>query len=116
MNISSIVIYLKNKNMLNNVTDELAKFQEIEIITSQDDKIVALIQSIDVDAEIAVFRHIEALYGVLNVAMIYSYQEELEQDLLKLNETINSGKIAAVLARDDVDAKEIHYGGKVPLR
>lgn len=102
--------------MLNNVTNELLKLQDIEIITSQDDKIVAIIQSRDVDTEIAVFRHIEALYGVLSVAMIYSYQEELEEDIKKLNKTIKANNIAYILARDDVDANEIRYGGEVPIK
>lgn len=116
MNISSVVIYLKDQNLLKDVTKELLKMQDIEIITSQNDKIAALISSENIDAEIAEFRRIEAIPGVVSVAMIYSYQEELQSDIEKLQHSTNSSQIAEILDQEGIDAKQIKYGGEVPIR
>ena len=80
MNISSVVITLKadaNKSELSKLISELA-----QIMASGDDKIVALIQSDDTNGQIRIFRALENIPGVSDVAMIYNY-EELDEDIKK---------------------------------
>ena len=110
MNISSLVIYTNNE--LKNVLDELCKFKHLEIITHENDRIVALISCENQDQEIATFKKIENLKNVISVAMIYSYQEELENDISALK---NSKQDVAQKLNQSSDASQIRYSGELPV-
>lgn len=115
MNISSIIIYINDQKALDSVLSSLENINEVEIVTHAEDRVVALISSSDVDGEIATFRRIEALPNVISVAMVYSYQEELESDMVALEQNIKTKKLSEILTRDDIDAKNVKYGGELPV-
>jgi len=106
MNISSLIVYTDNKN--ESVKSEIGKLKECEIITDADDRIVVVVSSESIEDEIRVFKMIEAVSGVVSVAMVYSYQEDAQENRDKLEA---SGKISEILTSDDVKAEDIAYGG-----
>ena len=112
MNISSMIVYLKDAKFVSDVADEMAKIDGCEIVATQDEKIVATMQTDDQNTQIANFRFIERIYGVRDVAMVYDY-EELDDDIKIANEN-NIEKIVRKI--DDSDVSEIKYGGNVNLK
>lgn len=108
MNISSVIIYTKalSKQMI----EQIQSLQEVEIVTSADDRIVALISSENTDGEIATFRKLEAINGVISVAMVYSYQEEIEQDMLQLQ---TANPVSKILNDNNISAEMIVYNGHI---
>ncbi|MBR2148875.1 MAG: nitrate reductase, partial [Campylobacter sp.] len=67
----------------------------------------AIIESADLDGELATFRMLEQIEGVSTVAMIYSYQD-LEGDISKAN----SNDIGSIVRKiDEMDVKDIKYNG-----
>lgn len=108
MNISSLIVYTDNKN--ESVKAEISKLKECEIIADADDRIVVVVTSDDIEGEIRNFKKIEAIKDVVSVAMVYSYQEDAEENRQKLEE---SGKISEILINDNVKAEDIAYSGSV---
>ena len=108
MNISSLIVYTDNKN--ESVKSEIGKLKECEIITDAEDRIVVVVSSESIEDEIRVFKMIEGISGVVSVAMVYSYQEDAQENRDKLEA---SGKISEILTSDDVKAEDIAYGGSV---
>jgi len=95
MNISSLIVYTDNKN--ESVKGEISKLKECEIITDAEDRIVVVVSS-------------ESISGVVSVAMVYSYQEDAQENRERLEA---NGKISEILTSDDVKAEDIAYGGSV---
>lgn len=110
MNISSVVITLKDGSDKEFVLSHLAEFYGIEVIASQDDKIVAVVSADDVSAEVGIFKQVEMINGVANVAMVYAYQEDIEFDRDKLE---LKNDISEILTNDDIKAENICYNGSV---
>lgn len=110
MNISSVIVNLKDDSVLNYVLEALKGVKDCEIIAYENAKIVAVITVDDVNAEIAKFREIEALKGVSSVVMVYTYQEDIEFDKDKFDLSEN---VAEILKNDDIKAENIVYGGHV---
>ncbi|MBE2984879.1 chaperone NapD [Campylobacter sp. RM9344] len=110
MNISSVVINLKEKADKNLVLNELSKFKDVEIIAHKNDKIVAVVTADDVNGEVATFRRMEMIEGVATVAMVYAYQEDVEFDKDKLDKKQG---ISEILTNDNVKAEDICYNGSV---
>ena len=108
MNISSLIVYTDNKN--ESVKSEIGKLKECEIITDAEDRIVVVVSSESIEDEIRVFKMIEGISGVVSVAMVYSYQEDAQENRDKLEA---SGKISEILTSDGVKAEDIAYGGSV---
>lgn len=114
MNISSLVIYTNSEQAM--VLDELSKFKQIEIIAHENDKIVALMSCDNSDEEIATFKKIEAIENVISVAMIYSYQEELQQDIAAIQDAKNnSSQNITQKLNQSSDASQIRYSGELPV-
>lgn len=106
-NISSVVITLMNPNLYEEVATKIDKISNCEVAAKENDKIVAIIESADLDEELATFRMLEQLEGVSTVAMIYSYQD-LEGDISKAN----SNDIGSIVRKiDEMDVKDIKYNG-----
>lgn len=106
-NISSVVITLMNARLCEEVASKIATIPNCEVAAKENDKIVALIESADLDGELATFRMLEQLEGVSTVAMIYSYQD-LDSDISKAN----SNDIGEIVRKiDEMDVKDIKYNG-----
>lgn len=106
-NISSVVINLMSAEICDKVASEVAKISNCEIAVKEGDKIVALIESDNLDSELAAFRALESIDGVSSVAMIYSYQD-LDSDISKAN----SNDIGEIVRKiDEMDPKDIKYNG-----
>ena len=110
MNISSLIIYLKDSSKNAAVQQNLGEFKECEIAAAQDDKIVVVVSAKDIDDEIRIFKNIEAIEGVVGVAMVYSYQEDAYDNKQKPQ---MQGRISEILTNDDIKAEDITYGGSV---
>lgn len=106
-NISSVVITLMNPNFCEEVATKIDKISNCEVAAKENDKIVAIIESADLDGELATFRMLEQIEGVSTVAMIYSYQD-LDNDIFKAN----SNDIGEIVRKiDEMDVKDIKYNG-----
>ena len=112
MNISSIIIYTNNEVNLQNLADNVAKMEFCEVVAAQDNKIVATIQTDTLDQELNAFKTIQAMQGVSDVAMIYSYQDLDEQI-----DAANNNDIESILQRidDEPEIKNIKYGGSLKI-
>ncbi|MCD8213050.1 MAG: chaperone NapD [Campylobacter sp.] len=110
MNISSLVIYLKDTAKSGIVQQELVNFKECEVIAAQYDRIVVVVSAKDIDDEIKIFKKIEAIEDVASAAMVYSYQEDAYKNKEKLE---SQGRLSEILSNDNVKAEDICYGGSV---
>lgn len=112
MNISSIIIYTNNEVNLQNLADNVAKMEFCEVVAAQDNKIVATIQTDTLDQELNAFKTIQAMQGVSDVAMIYSYQ-----DLDKQIDAANNNDIESIMQKidDEPEIKNIKYGGHLKI-
>lgn len=112
MNISSIIIYTNNEVNLQNLADNVAKMEFCEVVAAQDNKIVATIQTDTLDQELNAFKTIQAMQGVSDVAMIYSYQDLDEQI-----EAANNNDIESIMQKidDEPEIKNIKYGGHLKI-
>ncbi|WP_169973156.1 MULTISPECIES: chaperone NapD [unclassified Campylobacter] len=110
MNISSVIVHVKDENLIDEILNSLRKMSQCEVIAYENAKIVALISVDNFEDELETFKVMERINGVAGVAMVYSYQEDLEGDLQRLKE---SGKLSEVLTNDDMQARDIVYSGSV---
>lgn len=113
MNISSVIINLKDESFLNSVLLSLRDVLDCEIVANEGAKIVAVITADSVDGEIKKFRELEAINGVSSVVMVYAYQEDIEFDKDKLE--ISSG-ISEILTNENLKAEDIVYNGHVGFK
>ena len=112
MNISSIIIYTNNDVHLQNLADNVAKMEFCEVVAAQDNKIVATIQTDTLDQELNAFKTIQAMQGVSDVAMIYSYQDLDEQI-----DAANNNDIESIMQKidDEPEIKNIKSGGHLKI-
>ena len=112
MNISSVIIYLNNEANLQNLANEVAKIDFCEVVASQDNKIVATIQTQTLDEELGAFKAMQGLDGVSDVAMIYSYQD-LDEEIANAN----NNDIVSIMQKidDEPEIKNIKYGGHLKI-
>lgn len=103
MNISSVVINLKSTEISSEISQILTQMQNIEVIAKENKKIVALIETDDLDPQIAVFRAIERIKGVESVSMIFDYDDE--------NFAKNEADVAEIL--NDEKSENIKYSGDI---
>lgn len=113
MNISSVIIYAKTSELTPSILSSLNELDNVEVVCYEEQKIIILITSEDVNGEIACFKKIEAISGVLSAAMVYSYQEEIAKDAIKAS-AINASDIAQQI-NEKANAKEIKYSGELPV-
>lgn len=109
MNISSVIINLKDESVKNAVLGDLSRLDECELVTNEGAKIICLINAKDVDDEIRIFRAIEAIKGVNSVTMAFSYQEDLDF-------SPESFKIHQMLNDENLNAQNIVYNGHVGFK
>lgn len=110
MNISSVIVHIKDENLMDDILNSLRKMSECEVVAYENLKIVALISVENFEDELETFKAMERINGVAGVAMVYSYQEDLEGDLERLKA---SGKLSEVLTNEDMQARDIVYSGSV---
>ena len=110
MNISSLVVYTKDEVKAESVVLLIEQIQGCEVVTASDGKIVVIMSVENLDEEIEKFRAIERLDGIAGVAMIYRYQEDLQNDIDSIKK---SGKISEILVDENIDAKNIIYNGHI---
>lgn len=106
MNISSVVIKLKANANKQELSDFIASL--CQIVASEDDKIVALIESDDINGQIRVFRALQNNDGISDVAMIYNY-EELDDDIAKAE---NNDIVKIVSELENTPSNKIKYSGE----
>lgn len=109
MNISSVVIYLGANTDIAEFRKELQSISGCEFVACENGKAVATISAESSDDEIAAFRAIEAIKGVSEAMMIYSYSD-MDADIAAANSD-NGEQIMREL--DEKDPNQIKYGGKV---
>ena len=109
MNISSVVIYLSANADVTAFRKQLQSIGGCEFVACKDGKAVATISAESFEDEIAAFRAIEAIEGVSEAMMIYSYSD-LDADIAGANSD-NGEQIMREL--DEKDPSQIKYGGKV---
>ena len=112
MNISSVIIYLNNEANLQNLTKLVGEIEFCEVVAAQDNKIVATIQTDTLDRELNAFKTIQAMQGVSDVAMIYSYQDLDEQI-----DAANNNDIESIMQKidDEPEIKNIKYSGSLKI-
>lgn len=110
MNISSVIISVREEGLISSVLESLSAIKDCEIVTHEKDKIVAILSADDVDGEIKLFKEVERVDGVLAVAMVYAYQEDVEFDKDKLE---IKRELSEILTNDDIDARDIVYHGHI---
>ena len=112
MNISSVIIYTNNEVNLENLAKIVGEIEFCEVVAAQDGKIVATIQTDTLDQELGAFKTMQALNGVSDVAMIYSYQDLDEQI-----EAANNNDIQSIMQKidDEPEIKNIKYGGHLKI-
>ncbi len=109
MNISSIVIQCKQEN-----------FEKVKSWCEESDlcdyhfgekkigKIIVTIEGAGVSEEIEKLTKIQQAPGVITADMMMSYQEELDEEIKKLNA---ADAVPAMLNDDTIDVKDIVYNG-----
>ena len=112
MNISSVIIYTNNEVNLENLAKIVGEIEFCEVVAAQDGKIVATIQTDTLDQELGAFKSMQALNGVSDVAMIYSYQDLDEQI-----DAANNNDIESIMQKidDEPEIKNIKYGGSLKI-
>ncbi len=109
MNISSIVIQCKSSNY-----DMVEKWcQESDICDfhfgdKTKGKIIVTIEGEGVEEEIAKLKVIQEAPGVIAADMMMTYQEELDEEIKKLE---SADLVPDILQREDVKAEDIVYHG-----
>ena len=109
MNISSIVIQCKAEN-----------FDAVKTWCEENDlcdyhfgekkigKIIVTIEGAGVEEEIKKLTQIQTIPGVITADMMMSYQEELHDEIKKLEA---AGNVPSMLNDDSLDVKDIVYNG-----
>ncbi len=111
MNISSIIVRVADESKVELVKAAINRIDGCEVAAAEAGKIVATLESQNIDDEIAKFRAVEDIDGVSDVVMVYSYQD-LDDDI---NKAQNNDIEAIVRAMEQKNPSEIKYSGRVPV-
>jgi len=109
MNISSIVIQCKSENF-----DKVKAWcEESEICDyhfgeKKIGKIIVTIEGAGVAEEIEKLKQLQVVPGVITADMMMSYQEELDEEIKKLEA---AGDVPSMLNDDTLDVRDIVYNG-----
>ncbi|MBX1886426.1 chaperone NapD [Campylobacter peloridis] len=91
MNLSSVLI-LTTEEKIEKLKEQIQKVPYCTIELVQDEKIIVVIESKNLDDELKAYKQLEQLDGVVSINMVFSYQDldgEREK-ILKANLEINS--------------------------
>lgn len=109
MNVSGLVVRA-NPERFAQVLEVLEAAPWAEVYAHDgESKLVVVVEAEDTAAEMAVYRTIEGVEGVLSVELAYSYSEELEH----ARDELEVGEAVPAALSDEVPADEVRYGGDV---
>ncbi|MCR6593717.1 chaperone NapD [Campylobacter insulaenigrae] len=74
MNLSSVLI-LSKKEQVDCLKKKIEKIPFCNIELIQDEKIIVIIESDNLDDELQAYKNLEQLDGVININMVFSYQD-----------------------------------------
>ncbi len=109
MNVSGLVVRASPERF-DEVLEVLEAAAWAEVYTHDgESKLVVVVEAEDTASEMAIYRTIEGVPGVLAVELAYSYSEELEdaRDELEVQTPVPEA------LSDEVPADEVRYGGDV---
>ncbi len=107
MTISSVVLRATSEAAAADVVALVGEIGGCEVIASQGDKVVVLIETETFEQEIAVYKALERLSGVREAAMIYDYKDlSAERDAAE-----NADIEKIVREMDEKDPSQIRYNG-----
>lgn len=105
MNISSVLIIAK-PDKHEDLLKEIAAIEHCSVELVEGEKIIALIESENLDDELKAYKALEKLRGASAVSMVFSYQD-LDEDMQKIK-----GGVPKVL-QDELNAEDIEYHGDI---
>ncbi len=107
MNISSVLIVAKNEDH-EQIKNEISKIKLCSVELCEDDKIIVLIESENLEDELSAYKALERIKKAISVSMVFSYQD-LDEDIKKAS----ASKDLANELHSDKNAKDIEYFGNV---
>jgi len=111
VNISSVIINLKDVSFFEAVCERAAAVAGCEVCGGEGRRVVAVLESESFEEHMAAFRALEALEGVADVVMVYDFQELGEaREKAECNDI---GKI--VRAIDEAAWEDVRYNGNPNL-
>ena len=106
MNISSVLINTQ-KEKQEQVANEIKKIKDCSVELVEDGKIIALIESENLDDELKAYKTLEKLKDIISINMVFSYQD-LDEDMQNImNQNIET------VVNEKKDAKDIKYYGNI---
>jgi len=106
MNLSSVLITTKEE-FVPSLLEDISHIEYCSVELSENGKIIVVIESEDLDQELRAYRKLEQLANIIDINMIFSYQD-LDEELQKIEqnnvlETLNQTQ----------KAENIHYSGDI---
>ncbi|AJC94292.1 periplasmic nitrate reductase assembly protein [Campylobacter volucris] len=86
MNLSSVLIVSK-KEKIEQIKEKIEKVPFCSVELVQDDKIVVIIESENLEDELSAYKNLEKLDDIISINMVFSYQDldEEREKILKAN-------------------------------
>lgn len=86
MNLSSVLIVSK-KEKIEQIKEKIEKVPFCSVELVQDDKIIVIIESENLEDELSAYKNLEKLDDIISINMIFSYQDldEEREKILKAN-------------------------------
>ena len=109
MNVSSIVVQCRQENF-DKVKEwcEESDLCDYHFGDKEKGKIIITIEGEGVSEEIGKLTKIQKVPGIITADMMMSYQEELDEEIRKLNA---ADDVPAMLNDNDIDVRDIVYNG-----
>lgn len=91
MNLSSVLILTKEEK-LEKLKEQIQKIPCCSVELAQDEKVIVVIESENLDDELKAYKQLEQLDGVVSINMVFSYQDldEEREKILKANFEANT--------------------------
>ncbi len=105
MNISSVLIVAKKEHQ-EILLQDIAKVQCCSVELVEDEKIIVLIESENLNDELKAYKTLENLKNVGAISMVFSYQD-LDDDIKSIKNEVPKS------LQDDVKAEDIRYHGNI---
>lgn len=106
MNISSVLINTQ-KEKQEQLANEIKNIKDCSVELVEDGKIIALIESENLDDELKAYKTLEKLKDIISINMVFSYQD-LDEDMQNImNQNIET------VVNEKKDAKDIKYYGNI---
>ncbi|TXE89366.1 oxidoreductase [Campylobacter volucris] len=86
MNLSSVLIVSK-KEKIEKIKEKIEKVSFCSVELVQDDKIIVIIESENLEDELSAYKNLEKLDDIISINMVFSYQDldEEREKILKAN-------------------------------